>query len=126
MPTFQRRNCHKQTGVNDCGVFAIAYAVNILNGIEPDGVVFDQSKMREHLIQCFEKQDLQPFPIYRRVETTKPTIQKDNSSTSWIKPRRSARLSQKNSSVQNLHVQNRFSPLEDSEKKSHDSTCEQE
>ena len=65
IPTFERRKCHRQMGVNDCGVFAIAYAVALMNGNEPDGMVFDQSKMRKHLLRCLENQKLEPFPIYR-------------------------------------------------------------
>ena len=112
IPTFERRKCHRQMGVNDCGVFAIAYAVALMNGNEPDGMVFDQSKMRKHLIGCFEKQDMQPFPVYRRGVTSKPTIERDHSTLSWTQPRRSARLSQKNSSTTKVDVQNRFTGLE--------------
>ena len=114
IPPFERRICHKQTGVNDCGLFSIAYAVALMNGIEPDGLIFDQSKMRNHLIDCFEKQELQPFPIYRqsRGGINKPTTQVDKNAGAWKQPRRSARVSQKNTSNTTVHVQNRFSILE--------------
>ena len=54
LPPYHQANCHVQTGSKDCGLFAIAYAVSLFHGIEPDKIVYDQSKMRTHLIQCFD------------------------------------------------------------------------
>ena len=51
----------KQDGTTDCGLFAIATCVSLANG----GIIpkkFDQSKMREHLVECFENFNLIPFP----------------------------------------------------------------
>ena len=47
---------------HNCGVFAIAFAAEILDGKSPANVNFDVAKMRDHLITCLEKQQLSPFP----------------------------------------------------------------
>jgi len=52
----------RQIGTEDCGAFAIAVATAIAFGINPSSVYFQQEKMRSHLLACFEKQELTPFP----------------------------------------------------------------
>ena len=50
----------KQDGSADCGLFAIATCVSLANsGTIPKK--FDQSKVREHLVECFENFNLIPF-----------------------------------------------------------------
>ena len=92
LPQFQQVSCHKQTGSNDCGVFAIAYAVSVLHGISPDSVIFDQSKMRAHLVQCFQEGELKQFPTHRRTDLNGILIANNKSSSAWKLPRRSTRL----------------------------------
>ena len=43
------------------GLFEIAFAVDILQGISPTESYFDISRMQEHLIQCLEKEKLIVF-----------------------------------------------------------------
>ena len=113
LPPFQQKSCHKQTGSNDCGVFAIAYAVGIFNGIEPDKVIYDQSKMRPHLIQCFEEKQLKPFPIYRNdVSSNKVSLIENESSSEWIVPRRSARLAKIKTTPNLTITPNKFDVLD--------------
>ena len=50
----QRREC-------DCGLFVIATALHIAAGNNIEEVSFDQTKMRSHLVQCFEMEVLSPF-----------------------------------------------------------------
>ena len=45
-PVYQQYTCHKQHGNTDCGIFAIAYGIDVLLGNEPHQIVYDQSKMR--------------------------------------------------------------------------------
>ena len=46
-----------------CGLFAIAYAAELLDGHSPsENSPFDVNKMRSHLIVCLEQQKLSPFP----------------------------------------------------------------
>ena len=52
----------KQPHGHNCGLFAIAYAAEILDGRSPSEAVFDINKMHEHLITCLEMQRLTPFP----------------------------------------------------------------
>ena len=51
----------KQHGIVDCGLFAIATCVSLASS---DILLkkFDQSKMREHLVECLENLNLIPFP----------------------------------------------------------------
>ena len=49
-PQYQPSPCHKQVGTTDCGVFAIAYSIDILFGNNPSEIVYDQSKLRQHLV----------------------------------------------------------------------------
>ena len=46
----------------NCGVFAIAFAAEILDGQSPIEATFDVAKMRDHLIVCLQQETLQPFP----------------------------------------------------------------
>ncbi|XP_078695173.1 uncharacterized protein LOC144924097 [Branchiostoma floridae x Branchiostoma belcheri] len=52
----------KQQGSNDCGLFAIANAVALAQGISPTDVWFEQDKMRQHLENCFSTQTITMFP----------------------------------------------------------------
>ena len=51
----------KQEGVDDCGVFSIAFATALLHQQNPVNIQFLQSSMCPHLLQCFEQQLLSPF-----------------------------------------------------------------
>lgn len=57
--------CQHQTGSTDCGLFAIAWAVEFANGNKPENVTFDQKKMRAHLIQCIDNGKILRFPQAR-------------------------------------------------------------
>jgi len=50
----------KQTGDVDCGVYSVAIATSLLYGLSPGPYV--QSLLRPHMIDCFEKKSIQPFP----------------------------------------------------------------
>ena len=50
----------------DCGLFSIAFATALVFGEQPGNFLFDQKKMRAHLIQCVEVQQITPFPIVKR------------------------------------------------------------
>ena len=52
----------KQVGSNDCGLFCIAYTVDLAEGNDPLDIEYDQSYMRWHLVQCFKKGKLAIFP----------------------------------------------------------------
>ena len=44
--------CQKQVRLYDCGLFSIANATAIVNGIEPTLLTYKQEDMRLHFIQC--------------------------------------------------------------------------
>ena len=52
----------QQRGTKDCGVFSIAFAVEVCAGNNPEEVYFEQSEMRSHLFNCLECSELKPFP----------------------------------------------------------------
>ena len=68
LPTVQQ-----QTNSIDCGVFAIAYATefcfNQYTG--GNGLTFNTSVMRDHLLQCLSNKQLQPFPKVQPKNTLK-------------------------------------------------------
>ena len=51
-------NVQMQSGRADCGLLAIAFATALLNGLHPGGYYFDQSLMRSHLLNCFERGEM--------------------------------------------------------------------
>ena len=81
MPNFEQIKCYEQVGSTDCGLFAIAYAVDILNGNNVYDLIYDQNKMREHLIACFEQRKITTFPLYEKRNTEKVVTYKETSST---------------------------------------------
>lgn len=52
----------KQSGGQDCGLFAIANATTIAYGANPSLVKLDQHVMRSHLSQCFKNKHMSLFP----------------------------------------------------------------
>ena len=65
----------KQVGSNDCGLFCIAYAVDLTEGNDPSDIEYDQSCMRWHLVECFKKenwlysQEIQGISIAEEIHT---------------------------------------------------------
>ena len=53
-----------QSGVSDCGLFAIAMAYDLCRGIDPFVMKYDQSRMREHLHVCFKQGKIEHFPCH--------------------------------------------------------------
>ena len=51
-----------QQGETDCGLFAIAFAYHAARGDDLSKIKFHQEKVRKHLVQCFKKKRLEPFP----------------------------------------------------------------
>jgi len=52
----------QQLGANDCGLYAIAFALHVAMNNIPEQMIFEQSLMRKHLHSCFRKKKLEPFP----------------------------------------------------------------
>ena len=65
-------NIQKQTNNCDCGLFAIAVAFELAAGNDPLSQRFITNEMRHHVINCFEKGEIQLFPkeiVKRRVQS---------------------------------------------------------
>ena len=43
----------RQKGCSDCGLFALAFAATLCSGSCPSNMVYKQSSMRKHLLNCF-------------------------------------------------------------------------
>ena len=53
-----------QTNNSNCGVFAVAFAVSLALGTNPQHVTFDTSKMHSNLAVCLKAQKLSIFPVF--------------------------------------------------------------
>ena len=58
----------------NCGVFAIAYAYHAARGDDVSKLKFDESRMRNHLLNYYKANYLSPFPL------TAETVNKSKSS----------------------------------------------
>ena len=56
------KDVQKQIGTTDCGLFAIANATTIAFKGDPSQTSYDQSLMRDHLLNCFITKTMKPFP----------------------------------------------------------------
>jgi len=111
VPPFTQPECVKQIGSTDCGIFTIAYAIDVLNGLDPKNVTYDQTKMRDHLIQCFENKQLTSFPKYN-LKQTNNIISRNTTLTDWKSPRRSQRIKNRcQIKLPNIKLQNQFEIL---------------
>ena len=54
----------KQANASDCGLFSIAFATAQNFGQDPAMIYFDQEKMRQHVINCFEIGHMSLFPTH--------------------------------------------------------------
>ena len=59
-------NVQKQNGGCDCGLFAIAFATALANGIQPGHCFFNQDAMRRHLYKCLMEGKMSMFPQKQR------------------------------------------------------------
>ena len=72
-----------QLSSKDCGLFAIAYAVEIAYGNDPAKFIFKQSDMRQHLHNCLTSKSMSVFPKVRELHTD--SVFKDITSDYQIK-----------------------------------------
>lgn len=56
------KKLQRQSGSADCGLFAIAVMTSLAHKEDPSIVTYDQSKMRQHLVDCFSNKFLMLFP----------------------------------------------------------------
>lgn len=63
------KGCQKQKGKADCGLFAVAFATSLCDGVDPATVTYDQSKMRDHFQNCLMSEDMTTFSQEQNKET---------------------------------------------------------
>ena len=51
-----------QVGVKDCEAFAVVFITSLAHGEDPCNVLYQQENLCQHLIDCFEKLIMMPFP----------------------------------------------------------------
>jgi len=51
-----------QPNGNDCGVFAIAFAVSLLFNLQPNKIIYDHNLMHQHLAEMFQSNRTEHFP----------------------------------------------------------------
>ena len=66
--TMMKVRVQQQIAASDCGLFAIAFAVALVNGQDPAALTFDQGVMRQHLRLCLQRQQMEPFPTIQEAE----------------------------------------------------------
>ena len=54
----------RQCGGSDCGVFVLAFATSLAFGIDPGTEVYEQDRMRAHLVKCFRANKFSQFPCH--------------------------------------------------------------
>ena len=55
-------SCEKQKQCGSCGLYAIAFATALAHSLNPSELRFDVSKLRSHLMECFQNGEITPFP----------------------------------------------------------------
>lgn len=58
----------------DCGLFSISNAMTVVAGGDPSKVTYDQSRMRNHLLELFRERSFKPFPT---IESEVPSNKAD-------------------------------------------------
>ena len=62
-------NVCKQSGIKDCGLYAMAYATTLCDGEMPHSKDYIQSELRNHLYNCLQRSTALPFPsVHRHLE----------------------------------------------------------
>jgi Ulp1 family protease len=59
--TFDTAKVQQQLDASSCGLFCIAFAVDIAHNKDPRHSTYDVKKMRQHLFECLNKKKLTPF-----------------------------------------------------------------
>lgn len=66
--TIHLPSVQQQKGCHDCGLFALAFMVEVCEGRAPGSATFDQPGMRSHLQRCMKNGKLSAFPKVQRIK----------------------------------------------------------
>ena len=69
--TLIKENVQKQIGSGDCGLFALAFAIYLCQGLDPTNQRCDQALMRQHYVTRFKSANVTPFPKTLRADPCK-------------------------------------------------------
>ena len=58
---------------SDCGVFYAAYATSLEFGQDPCAFVYDQCRMREHLLRCLQQKKMETISIHKNAKNRHST-----------------------------------------------------
>ena len=77
--SFINEKFQRQLNHNDWGLFALAIATDLCHSIDPVTQSYDQSKLRQHYINCLKSRKMAPFPktsrrVIHHLDTEKQTI----------------------------------------------------
>jgi hypothetical protein len=109
--SIERPDAQQQIGSSDCGLFTVAYAIDILLGNDVTRIRYDQFKMRQHLVDCLEKEQMTPFPKSRN---DSPSQRAEIILGEWRTPPKTARRKERyqvpkiitSNSFQHLNIEN--------------------
>ena len=51
----------QQIGGSDCGLFSLAFAIDLASGVDSGTISYNHSRMRIHLAKCLAENFLRPF-----------------------------------------------------------------
>ena len=60
--TLVNEKVQRPVGINDCGLFALAFATDLCHGLDPVNQKYKQESMRQHYVSCLENGAIVPFP----------------------------------------------------------------
>jgi hypothetical protein len=66
-PTVMVVHVQQQQGTVDCGLFAIAYAVNLASGKDPAKTKYNQQSMRAFFTHCIKNRHFDTFPTEKEI-----------------------------------------------------------
>ena len=52
----------KQSNSSDCGLFALAFAFDLANNLDPSIITYNEKIFRKHLLACIENEEITEFP----------------------------------------------------------------
>ena len=69
-------NVQRQDNYSDCGLFALAMAYDLCSNIDPSKSGHVQARMREHMCDCYENENISPFPYAPKPARSKRVLHK--------------------------------------------------
>ena len=52
----------KQSNSSDCGLFALTFAFDLANNLDPSLITYNEKILRKHLLACIENEEITEFP----------------------------------------------------------------